>query len=257
MTGRPGLFGGPRHSDAFDNGASAGSQGPGTDDPPVFNAPGFDPVWGTLGPITSSNGDTWLSKPQDPDEGGPTIDVDIFGDGFEIAGQIHAGQFPRLSDWLNMQQGFIQVLNAAVVFLGHGNLPDPDHQTGTLWLRVNQIVLVAERANIQTTRPGAPVVQKQRRRVSIVAPGYSLRGSLHVHTNASMKQLLDSPHPHFLPVTELTVRRLSEGTLVIRFPFALVNREQLISVLDDSETSSGDSANEEAAIPFHKRWGAA
>jgi len=282
MAGRPGLFGGPRHGDASEGDALSGhAQDPLTSGSPVLRfgansggpdegafgaASGFDPVWGTLGPPTSPTGDPWLSGPQDPDEGGPTLDVDIFGDGFEIAGQIDAGQFPRLSDWLNMQQGFIRVRNASIVRLGLGNLLDPDHRAGTLWLRLDQIVLVAERVGVQTARPGAPMVQKQRRRVTMVTPGYSLRGSLHVHAFGSMKQFLESPDPHFLPVTELAVRRLSEGTLVIRFQFALINRDQLISVLDDDSTPAVESAdpgqgetrrNDEAEMPLHKRSGAA
>jgi hypothetical protein len=249
MTGRPGLFGGPRQGDAFERDAFSGDA---RDSVPV----GFDPVWGTLGAPSASTGDPWLTSTQDPDDSGPTIDVDIFGDGFEIAGQIRAGQFPRLSDWLNMQQGFIPVENASIVHLGHGNLPDQDGQSGTLWLRLDKIVLVAERASIQAVRPGAPVVQKERRRVTVVTPGFSLKGNLHVHAYGSMKQVLESPDPHFLPLTELVVRRLAENTLVIRIPFALVNREQLISVLDESAASAGESV-EEADMPLRKTWGAA
>jgi len=267
MSGRPGLFGGPRQGDAserdafsvdarhsFDGGRRNGGA-----------APGFDPVWGTLGAPSAAAGDPWIGRPRDDEDSGPMVDVDIFGDGFEIAGQIRAGQFSRLSDWLNMQQGFIPVQNASIVHLGHGNLPDQDEQTGTLWLRLDKIVLVAERATVQAVRPGAVVVQKERRRVTIVTPGYSLRGHLHVHAYGSMKQVLESPDPHFLPLTELVVRKLAENTLVIRFPFALVNREQLISVLDDNAAAAADGAgsgrqetrNEQAEMPLHKRWGAA
>ena len=267
MSGRPGLFGGPRQSDVSERDAfpvdardtfGGGQRNGGA-------APGFDPVWGTLGAPSAATGDPWVGRPRDSEESGPTVDVDIFGDGFEIAGQIRAGQFSRLSDWLNMQQGFIPVQNASIVHLGHGNLPDQDEQTGTLWLRLDKIVLVAERATVQAVRPGAVVVQKERRRVTIVTPGYSLRGHLHVHEYSSMKQVLESPDPHFLPLTELVVRKLAENTLVIRFPFALVNREQLISVLDDSAAAAAEGAgsgrqesrNEEADMPLHKRWGAA
>ena len=266
MTGRPGLFGGLRQGDVSERDAFSGhAQNPLPDDSPVLGAAaGFDPVWGTLGPPSAAKGDPWMSRPQDPDEGGPIVDVDVFGDGFEIAGQIRAGQFPRLSDWLNMQQGFIPVQNASIVHLGHGNLPDQDHQAGTLWLRLDKIVLVAERATVQTVRPGAPVVQKERRRVTIVTPGYSLKGNLHVHAYGSMKQVLESPDPHFLPLTELVARRLAENTLLIRFPFALVNREQLISVLDENSPLAGEAGtqreeagDDEGEMSLRKRWGAA
>jgi len=61
------------------------------------------------------------------------------------------------------------------------------------------------------------------------------------------------------------VRRLAENTLVIRFPFALVNREQLISILDETAAAAGEGAgsgprearDEESEMPLRKSWGAA
>jgi hypothetical protein len=275
MSGRPGFFGGFRPGDApgrdveFGSGSEAqegssfirlGDPRSGRDDGGFGTASGFDPVWGTLGPPTAQADDPWRGKGDDV-EAGPIVDVEIFGDGFQISGQICTGQFPRLSDWMNMQQGFIRVQEASLAHLGHGNLPDPDHQRGTLWVRLNQIVLVAERSVMATNRPGAPVVQKERRKATIVAPGYSLRGSLHVHTYGSMKQFLESPDPHFIPITELTIRWTSDPALVSRFPFALVNREQLISLLDEPATPAGEGSqaegDNEAELLLHRRWGAA
>ena len=161
-----------------------------------------------------------------------------------------------------MQAGFIQVRDAWHVHLGQRNLPDPDQRRGTLWVRLDQIVLVAERAVAQQSRPGAPVVQKQRRKVAIVTPGYSLRGNLYIHAYGSMKQFLESPDPHFLPLTELNVRWLSDPSLVARYPFAMVNRGQLVTVLDESVSLAGDTANAHAEnsvgdMPLHRRSGAA
>jgi hypothetical protein len=50
-----------------------------------------------------------------------------------------------------------------------------------------------------------------------------------------MKQFLEAPDPHFLPITDVAVRGLSRPALVTRFPFAMVNREQLVSVLAEAE----------------------
>ncbi len=108
---------------------------------------------------------------------------------------------------------------------------------------MDQIVLMAERINAQQAKTtAAPLVQKQRRKVSIVTPGYNLRGSLHVHVNGSMKQFLQMTEPHFLPMTELTVRWLDNQRFVVHFPFAVVNREQLLTILDEPAASTGDSA---------------
>ena len=221
--------------------------------------PGFDPVWGTLGAPTP-HVDDWLTRSQAADEG-VAIDVEVFGNGFEISGQLSTGQFDRLSDWLNMQTGFIQIRNAWHVHLGQSSAPSPDQRKGTLWVRLSQVVLVAERNPVQQSRPGAPVVQKEKRAVSVVTPGYDLRGSIHLVAYGSMSQFLESPDPHFLPMTDLTVRWLSDSAMVGRYPFAMVNREQLVTILDETDSPEGDSARGEAEsgdeMPLHRRWGAA
>jgi hypothetical protein len=189
------------------------------------------------------------------------VDVDIFGAGFQISGQIRTGQFDRLSDWINMQTGFIQVRDAWHVHLGQTHVPDPGQRKGTLWVKLDQVVLVAERTPVQSSRPGAPVVQKQKRKVSIVTPGYNLLGSIYVHTYGSMSQFLESPDPRYLPVTDLTVHWLSDPAMVARFPFAMVNRQQLVTILDETSSNSGGSANSgsenEEEMPIHHRWSAA
>jgi len=203
--------------------------------------PGFDPIWGTLGAPAMPGGDDWFAREVDA-AGGLAVEVDIFGDGFQISGQIQTGGFERLSDWLNMQSGFIQIRNAWHVHLGQSHAPASDQRKGTLWVKLNQVVLMAERAPAQQSRPGAPVVQKQRRKVSIVTPGYNLTGSIHLVAYGSISQFLESPDPHFLPVTDLTVRWLSDPAMVGRYPFALINREEMVTLLDETEGAGGDSA---------------
>jgi hypothetical protein len=226
-----------------------------------FNTPpGFDPVWGTLGAPAAQGHDDWLVRGNDELEG-VAVDVDIFGAGFQISGRIHTGQFDRLSDWINMQTGFIQVRDAWHVHLGQSYAPNPDQRKGTLWVKLDQVVLVAERTPIVQNRPGAPVVQKEKRKVSVVTPGYNLMGSIYVHTYGSMSQFLESPDPRFLPITELTVHWLSDAAMVARFPFAMVNRQQLVTILDETSSNSGGSAQsdgeQEDEMPLHRRWGTA
>lgn len=273
MAGRPGFLSGLR-GDQSDRDADSGfgsgfgvenvrlGQPPSRSEGGFDTPPGFDPVWGTLGAPTAGGSNDWLSRSAEEEPEGIAVEVEIFGDGFQISGQIHTGQFDRLSDWINMQSGFIQVRDAWHVHLGQRNLPDPEQRRGVLWVRLDQIVLVAEQPAVQQSRGRAPVVQKQRRKVSIVTPGYSLRGNLYIHAHGSMKQYLESPDPRFLPMTELNVRWLSDPTLVARFPFAMVNRDQVVTVLDESASPAGDTARalpdaSEGDMPLHRRSGAA
>ena len=203
---------------------------------------GFDPIWGTLGAPTDQGGG-WPSRPEQQDDG-VVVEVEIFGDGFHIAGQIRAGRFDRLSDWINMQTGFIRLWDASPVHLGDPRGGDSGEREGELWVRLDQIAIVAVRTIVQQDRPGAPVVQKQSQKVSILTPGYSLRGNLHIHAHGSMKQFLETHDPHFLPITDVTVRGLADPEFVTRFPFAMVNREQLITVLAEA-AESADGAQAE------------
>ena len=279
MAGRSGFLGGFRQGDASDRDADAGfgPDSPAEGTPPLRlgdpsrppenagfgGSPGFDPVWGTLGSPDAQANDPWRANSQEADEEGLAFDVEIFGDGFQVSGRLRTGQFDRLSDWLNMKTGFIQVEDGVHVHLGDAPVSDREQSRGTLWVRLDQVVMVAERTNIQQARPGAPVVQKQRRKVSIVTPGYILEGSLHVHAFGSMKEYLEPVEPHFLPITEVTVHWLSDPTLVARLPFAVINRREMITILDEPSAPAEDSARHggefpaDDSMPLRRRSGAA
>jgi hypothetical protein len=274
MAGRSGFFGGPRQGEADDRDAGFGV---GSDDQAggfvrlgdsrplreidFSHIPGFDPIWGTLGAPASQSSDPWQAGNEEPDNDGPIVDVEIFGNGFEISGRVCVGQFPRLSDWLNMQQGFIRVQEGTIAHIGRRNMPDQDGQQGSLWVRSDQIVIIAERAVTGAVASGAPAVPKQRRKAMILVPGYSLRGSLHVHAHGSMKQFLETPDPRFIPITDTTVRWTDNPEVVSRFPFALINRHQLISVLDEPTSPAGENGvtgeRHLGEMPLHRASGAA
>jgi hypothetical protein len=273
MAGRPGFLGGPRQggdSDwgpdglgelgSVDAGTFRFAQAPRTE--PYGMPPGFDPVWGTLGGPVAQTADPWSGGGADEGLEGPAAEVEIYGTGFQITGQVRMGHFDRLSDWMNAQSGFVRVLDASHVYLGHDQTPESERDIGVLWIRVDQITLVAERARPQQQRPPAMVVQKVRHKVSIVAPGYNLRGSVHVHAASSMKQFLEMAEPRFMPLTDVTVRWLDNPRLAARFPFAVVNREQLITVLDEPTSPTGEAGRSEADQERERElarrtWGAA
>jgi hypothetical protein len=209
--------------------------------------PVFDPVWGALGAPISQRDDDRLARGGEEGEG-LAVEVEIFGSGFHVSGQIRTGYFDRLSDWINMQSGFITVHDALHVHPRETDAPDSDRAKGTLWVRLDQIVMVAERSPVVLNRPGAPRVQKQRRKVRIVTANYTLRGNVHLHTDGSMSHFLDLSDPRFLPITDLTVRWGPDAALVTRFPFAMMNREQMLTVLDESAAPVGEVAEPEARV---------
>ena len=220
MVGRPEYLAGLRFgsaqeptADGFDaNGLLIDAPGFRFDDPNArpfagqdANQPRFDPVWGTLAPPPLDLEDQWQGR-EDEQVGAVPVAVEVFGNGFQISGQLRTGQFDRLSDWINMQNGWIQIRNALQVHLGMPDDPERERPRGTLWVRLDQVAVLAERSPVQQSRPGAPLVQKRRRNVSMITSGYNLQGSIHVHAHGSMAQFLETPDPHFIPVTDMTVR---------------------------------------------------
>jgi len=110
------------------------------------------PYLGTLGAAIPEPLTTPRTRPR-----ARLSEVEIFGNGFQISGQIHTGQFDRLSGWINMQSGFIAIRDALHVHPGKAGAPDLDQRKGTLRVRLSQIVMMAERSAVQAPRPGAPV----------------------------------------------------------------------------------------------------
>jgi hypothetical protein len=205
--------------------------------------PEFDPVWGTLGAPVGQGDEGWPSGKAEPADG-VVVDVELLGDGFHFSGRIHLGQFDRLSGWLNMQSGFIQLRDARHVHPGIGGANEA--QPGSiLWVRLDQIVVVADQSPVQRVRSGVAVVEKQRHGVSILARGFELSGNIHIHEHGQIAQFLEANDPRFLPITELTVRRLSGSGLPERFPSAMVNREQLVTLLEDAELAESDVSRRE------------
>jgi hypothetical protein len=94
-------------------------------------------------------------------------------------------------------------------------------------------------------RPGAPIVEKLRRKVTVLARGFEIRGNVHVHAHGQIAQFLEATDPRFLPITELTVRRLSGSGPPARFSAAMVNREQFVTFLEASELPESDLERQE------------
>jgi hypothetical protein len=208
--------------------------------------PEFDPVWGTLGAPNGQFNGGWAVVNEEPADG-VVVDVELLGDGFHFSGKIHLGQFDRLSGWLNMQSGFIQLRDARHVHPG-GPSADAAQRGSALWIRLDQIVVVADRSPVQRARSGVPIVEKQRRGVSILARGFELSGNIHIHEHGQIAQFLEASDPRFLPITELTVRRISGSGLPERFASAMVNREQLLTLLEDVELPKSNVSRQEVSV---------
>ncbi len=173
------------------------------------------------------------------------VEVQLVGNGFQVDGRLMIGRFERLSDWLNMQQGWIHAENATLIQPGHES---PDDRKCDKWVRLEQVILVSEHREKQLAKPTGAYIQKERRRVTIVTAGYTLRGFVHLHADGSMQTFLESTDTKFIPMTDVVVRWLADETLVSHYPFALINREQMISVSDEPVAEAAGANTEDVAV---------
>jgi hypothetical protein len=104
MAERPGFLGGLRWTDSTELRRAFGSH------PATATV---DSVRGTLGPATAPDDEIWPA-PRTPAEG-KFVDVELLGTGFHFGDQIHTGRFDRLSGWINIRSGFVQVHDAVTI----------------------------------------------------------------------------------------------------------------------------------------------
>ena len=174
---------------------------------------------------------------------GVTREVDVLGAGFGVRGTVSSGQFDRLSDWLNAQTGFVQVREGSEIGPEATRVGE---RRRDLWIRLDQVALVGQRATDPASRPGAPIVRKQRVPVSISTSSFRLVGFVHVYAHDSMSEFLESPDPQFLPMTDVSVRTLEDSRPVGRYSFAMLNRRQIVAIADDSSDAGPDPAGTDA-----------
>ena len=199
----------------------------------------IDPVWGS-GSLNDPLQDPWLTGSSEATDQGVLAEIGLYGEGFQISGQVSMGSFERLSDWLAVQSGFMRLSNVVQSLHGRDD-GSSGNSSGRLWARLDQIVLVTQRANGQGNRTGAMVVPKTALKVLVVAAGYRLRGSIHVHRNGSIEQFLESVDPQFLPMTDLRVDWLGNPAIASHFPFGLVSRRHIITLMQDESTQGADA----------------
>jgi len=154
---------------------------------------------------------------------GVAVDVEIFGCGFQISGQIRTGQFSRLSDWINMQTGFIQVHDAWYAISARAARP----------IRTSG----RARSGFDSTggargRTVARAASPPRR------PGGAEGAPQGLHRHAGLQPAGQHPHPRLWldePIPRIARhpvhaddgphgRWLDNPAMAARFPFAMINR---------------------------------
>ena len=187
----------------------------GEDAPPTFDRAAD--VWGGAGGFA------------DEGEGGGEQYLEMIGSQLWVAGMVDLGRFRRVSDFVNLVDGYM-VLKDVIVLTRTGDatrLAIPE-------LRVlpDDIAVVGQLADDKPHADAeSPVfIEKTPQRLVVITRTLMIDGDVFVHGDRSIMAFVDATDPKFIPMSNVRVRWLSDRRLAARFPFALVQRTQILGV---------------------------
>ncbi len=195
--------------------------------------------WGDSPPTFDRAGDAWGSSAGvfgDEGEGGGEQYIELLGSNLWVAGTVDLGRFRRVSDFVNLVQGYM-VIKDVVVLTRTGDatrltLPE---------LRVlpDDIALVAQLGDDKGQGAGGPaggagesglVIEKRRQRLVVLTRTHIIDGDVFLHGDGSIMAFVDATDPKFIPMNDVRVRWVSDRKLAARYPFALLQRTQILGV---------------------------
>jgi hypothetical protein len=187
--------------------------------------------WGDTAPTFDRNVDAWGQQSgfAEEGEGGGTQYVELIGSELWVAGMVDLGRFRRVSDFVNIVDGYM-VFKDVVVLTRTGEatrltLPE---------LRVlpNDIAVVGQLADDkpQASSDSPVFIEKRAHRLVVLTRSHMIDGDVFVHGDGSIMSFVDATDPKFIPMSNVRVRWVDDRRLAARYPFALVQRNQILGV---------------------------
>ena len=162
-------------------------------------------------------------------EGGGQQYIEVLGNQLWVAGMVDLGRFRRVSDFVNIVDGYM-VLKDVVVLTRTGDatrLAIPE-------LRVlpGEIAVVGQLADDKSQSSGAEgvFIEKTAQRLVVITRTLMIDGDVFIHGGGSIMAFVDATDPKFIPMSNVRVRWLADRRLAARFPFALLQRSQIVGV---------------------------
>jgi hypothetical protein len=188
--------------------------------------------WGEAPPTFDRQSDAWgaaSSAWADEEAGGGEEYLELIGSNLWVAGTVDLGRFRRVSDFVNIVQGYLLVRD--VVVLSH------DGETTRLTMPELRVLPddLAVVGQLEDDRPQASadsglLIEKRRQRLVVMTRSHLIDGDVFIHGDGSIMAFVDATDPKFIPMTDVRVRWLIDRKLAARYPFALVQRSQILGV---------------------------
>lgn len=200
-----------------------------------------------------SFGDPWGQGPGSGDQLGGNGEareayLELIGTHLRASGVADVRRFRRISDYVNMLDGFFRLRD--VVLLDRTGAPTRITMP-ELRVRLDDVAIVAQLVvdPLPPSTDGNVVVAKEQRRLVVMTRAHIIYGYVYIHEHGSLMQFVDSTDPKFIPMSNVRVRWLADRRLAGRYPFALIQRSQIMGVASEGTGAPRDArARRKAAV---------
>ena len=205
--------------------------------------------WGEAPPTFDRSADTWGAQGAyaEEGEGGGEQYVELIGSELWVAGMVDLGRFRRVSDFVNIVQGYM-VLKDVVVLTRTGEatrltLPE---------LRVlpDDIAVVGQLSDdkSQGSAESGVFIEKRTHRLVVLTRSHMIDGDVFIHGDGSIMAFVDASDPKFIPMSNVRVRWVRDRRLAARYPFALMQRSQILGIATEGIKLGGSEQTTRRAM---------
>src|SRR5690349_10583692 len=189
--------------------------------------------WGDTPPTFDRSGDAWGSSGAafgDDDQGGGDQYIELLGANLWVAGMVNLGRFRRVSDFVNIVQGYL-VMRDVVVLTRTGEatrLTLPEFR-----VLPEDVAVVGQLGGDDSagqSSGGSSYIEKVKQRLVVLTRSHIIDGDVFMQRDSSVMSFVDATDPKFIPMSDVRVRWVSDRKLAARYPFALLQRTQILGV---------------------------
>jgi hypothetical protein len=162
-------------------------------------------------------------------EGGGDQYMELMCSQLWVAGMVNLGRFRRVSDFVNIVDGYL-IMRDAIVLSRRGEIT----RLGIPELRVlpEDVVIVGQLADdkAQGSSDTGVFIEKAPQRLVVFTRSHLIDGDVFIHGDGSVMSFVDATDPKFIPMSNVRVRWLADRRLAARYPFALLQRRHILGV---------------------------
>jgi hypothetical protein len=204
--------------------------------------------WGDAPPTFDRSSDIWGAQGAfaEEGEGGGLQYIELIGSELWVAGMVDLGRFRRVSDFVNLVDGYM-VIRDVVVLTRTGEatrltLPE---------LRVlpDDIAVVGQLTGDKPQQAETSLyIEKTAQRLVVLTRSHIIDGDVFIHGGGSIMAFVDATDPKFIPMSNVRVRWVRDRRLAARYPFALMQRSRILGVATEGIKLGGSEQTTRRAM---------